>query len=306
MPEFPTDRHGLIHRSAARAAGYSDNELSRAERRGLLTRVIRGVFVVRTERDQFDAHRLFTIATYIAGGSSTTISHQSAGVLHGLSMLKPDLTRVHLTTTGTGRIDKRRHLHVGQLADDEVTTIEGIPVTSIERTAVDIACASTMGFAGALAGFDSALRNGADRERMAQMLTSRRPGIAHARRAPRYADNGAENAGESWGRAQMIEAGLPLPRLQHEFYDNDGRKVARTDYDRVGLLVAEFDGMVKYQKHLRPGESPFDAMRREKQREDDLRRLGVMVIRWTWADLENGRVVGMVREWLERLGLLAA
>ncbi|MFW0794334.1 hypothetical protein AAFP30_11025 [Gordonia sp. CPCC 205515] len=130
--------------------------------------------------------------------------------------------------------------------------------------------------------------------------------VASARRALDYADADSETAGESWGRAQMIEAGLPIPRLQHTFFDQDGTFVARTDYDWQGRLAGEFDGMEKYQKHLRDGESPFDAMKREKEREDDLRRMGVMVVRWTWADLEAGRVVGMILEWLDLLGLAAA
>ncbi|WP_324290217.1 hypothetical protein [Gordonia sp. SL306] len=81
---------------------------------------------------------------------------------------------------------------------------------------------------------------------------------------------------------------------------------ARTDYDWSALLVGEFDGDVKYRKHLRPGETPFDAMKREKEREDALGRLGIMVVRWTWKDLEKGRVVGLIREWPARLQLIAA
>jgi hypothetical protein len=69
----------------------------------------------------------------------------------------------------------------------------------------------------------------------------------------------------------MIEAGLPIPRLQHEFRDANGKLVARTDYDWEALLVGEFDGDVKYRK-----------------------------------DLEQGRVVGLIRDWLARLSLSAA
>lgn len=69
----------------------------------------------------------------------------------------------------------------------------------------------------------------------------------------------------------MIEAGLPIPRLQHEFRDENGKLVARTDYDWEGLLVGEFDGDVKYRNHL-----------------------------------EQGRVVGLIRDWLTRLSLSAA
>lgn len=59
-----------------------------------------------------------------------------------------------------------------------------------------------------------------------------------------------------------------MPRLQQEFHGADGRFVARCDYTWCGRLVGEFDGMVKYQKYVRTGETPFDVVRREKARED--------------------------------------
>lgn len=307
MTQFPTDRHGLVHRATAAAAGFSDTELARAVRNGDLVRVVRGVFAERAERTPEQYHRL--IATAVAGRSgSAIVSHQSAATIHGLAMLKPQLRRVHTTVPVGAGAHRRpnRHEHEAGLARDKITVVDGITVTTLERTAVDVACTTTMGFAGALAVFDAALRTGADRGVMYAMLQSTRRGIGQARRAFRHADGEAENPGESWGRAQMIDAGLPTPRLQHEFRDAVGDLVARTDYDWDGRLVGEFDGMAKYQKYLRHGETPFDAMRREKAREDALRRMGIMVIRWTWDDLEHGRVVPMVRDWLWRLQLVAA
>ncbi|KQS00442.1 hypothetical protein ASG12_05955 [Williamsia sp. Leaf354] len=306
MTTYPTDRHGLIHRSAALAAGFGDTEITRAVTRRELVRVARGVFVVPADRTPEELHRLSAIAT--GTSTDTVLSHQSAATVHGLEMLRPNLRRVHLTT-GTlsgGRRSSVRHEHVGVLGESDIVTVGGIRVTSLERTAVDVARTTTMGFAGALAVFDSALRLGADRGVMEAMMASSARGIGQARRALRHADGESENPGESWSRAQMIEAGLLTPRLQHEFSDRTGNVIARTDFDWAGLLVGEFDGMAKYQKHLRPGETPFDAMRREKEREDALRGLGIMVLRWTWRDLERGLVVPMIRDWLVRLRLTAA
>ena len=208
---------------------------------------------------------------------------------------------MHLTTghkTG-GRIETQRHLHSGRLGPDDVTVIDGIVVTSLEVTAVDIACSGN--FYQALAVLDSALRLGADREKMSALLDSRRRGVAVARKALAFASPLADNAGESWGRGQMIVAELPVPRLQREYFDADGQFVAKVDYDWEGKLVGEFDGMRKYTKDLGDDETALDVMKREKAREDGVRRLGPMVIRWVWADLRKNRVVPMVREWLERL-----
>ena len=59
----------------------------------------------------------------------------------------------------------------------------------------------------------------------------------------------------------------------------------------MGRLLGEFDGAVKYGRLLRPGESPGDAVVREKRREDGLRELGFDMIRWGWSDLDVPRTL---------------
>ncbi|MEP9393783.1 hypothetical protein ABLE94_16210 [Gordonia sp. VNK1] len=304
MTTFPQDAHGLIHRSAVIKAGLTDDDLRRSLRRHEIVRVIRGVFAVAAIRDHTTCHRLQSIATATTNSRKHPLSHQSAAVMHGLEMLKPNFRRVHTTAPDSGYRTATAHCHVATLDDDDVVEVDGIAVTSIERTAVDIACA-TATFPQALAVFDSALRLGAKREVMAEMLIEKRRGVAVARRALHFADGSSENPGESWSRAQMIEAGLRLPRLQHTFRDGD-QHVARTDFDWDGRLVGEFDGKVKYQKLLKPGEDVTEVVLREKAREDKLRSMNIMVIRWTWADLEAGRVVELIRQWLVQLEMAAA
>lgn len=102
----------------------------------------------------------------------------------------------------------------------------------------------------------------------------------------------------------MITAGLPLPRLQNTFQIPDGE--ARADFDWDGRVVGEFDGLQKYGRLLRPGETATAALIREKKREDALRAQGIMVIRWTWSTLERGELVESIRPWLVTAGLLAA
>lgn len=96
----------------------------------------------------------------------------------------------------------------------------------------------------------------------------------------------------------MIEADIHLPRLQcthiaegHEY---------RSDFDWDGRLAGDFDGRVKYGRLRRPGERFEQAVMREKEREDRLRGMGIMVVRWIWADLESNRMIPRVEYWLER------
>ena len=100
----------------------------------------------------------------------------------------------------------------------------------------------------------------------------------------------------------MIDADIRFPVLQcthiaegHEY---------RSDFDWECRLVGEFDGKVKYGRLRKPGETIEQAVMREKEREDRLRSIGIMVIRWIWSDLENNRMIPRVQYWLERFDRL--
>ncbi|GAA3704586.1 hypothetical protein [Gordonia hankookensis] len=311
MIDFPTDRYGLVRRERALARDISDDQLAAAERRGDLVRLAPGVLVPASDEfkgpageDTLYRLRSIAVATSERDGRGTALSHGSAAAIHGLATLASDREKVHFTNglTAGGFVRGLRHVHPGSLHPEEVVVVDGVAVTSLERTAVDVACAGS--FAQALTVFDAACRLDADRTLMADILDRRRRGARPARRALPLADALSESVGESWSRAQMIEGELPVPRLQREYRCGD--KLYRADYDWDGLLVGEFDGMTKYGRLLRSGESVRDTLMREKRREDDLRAIGVMVIRWTWAVLEKGGLVELLRPWLVRLGLIVA
>ena len=59
----------------------------------------------------------------------------------------------------------------------------------------------------------------------------------------------------------------------------------------------EFDGRVKYEKLLEPGQRASDVVIAEKRREDLIRRLtGWRCLRITWSDLEHPeRTAAMIR-----------
>ncbi|WP_044506022.1 hypothetical protein [Gordonia sp. KTR9] len=303
MTVFPADRYGLIRREATLRVGITDDKVAAAVRRGDLIRVAPGICVLADSSITKDADALYrlrciAVADSIRDRSTATLSHDSAAALHGMPLLHPDRDVVHLTkrTKGGGFVRGHRHVHVGPLPHDDVTVIDGIGVTTLPRTAVDVAVAGN--FERALVVFDRALTLKADREVMSEMLAARArwPGIAAARRALEYADPLSESVGESWSRAQIIAAGLPLPRLQHTFRTSEGE--VRADFDWDGNVIGEFDGMQKY--GLRPGETPREALIREKKREDSLRAKGFMVVRWTWGTLERGELVDLLRPWLEK------
>ncbi|MDS1112425.1 hypothetical protein RD149_01455 [Gordonia westfalica] len=306
MTVFPTDSHGLIRREATLRLGISDDVVAGAVRRGELVRLAPGVCAVpvpETDTADDELYRLksIAVATSARDGDTSTLSHDSAAAVLGLSLLHPEREFIHLTKTHVrgGFVRGHRIVHAGPLSPDDVTDVDGVPVTALERTAVDVAMAGD--FERALVVFDRALALQADLAEMTTILDSRGRwrGVGTARRALLLADAASESVGESWSRAQMIAAGLPIPRLQHTFQTSDGP--ARADFDWEGKLVGEFDGLQKYGRLLRPGETARDALIREKRREDALRAQGIMVVRWTWATLERGELVGLLRPWLTSL-----
>ena len=309
MSKFPFDGEGILRVADAKAFGIDPRHIYQAERDKKLIRLVPGVYVLPAERRPEKRHRLRVLAAEIPPG--TVVSHASAATLHGLEMLNPNLSQLHLTTVDgkAGYRRPRRCLHPGHLADEDIVEIEGVAVTSKERTAFDEARSSRWGFPAALSVFDSALRGHADRAVMEELCRSRQQGVAVARQALALADGRAENPGESWSRAQMIRGGVLTPRLQTEVFDEHGLFVARPDFDWIDehgviRLAGEFDGLGKYVDYLRPGETPKDAIRREKEREARFRDLEIIVVRWTWRDLKNRTVAAAVSSHLRTLGLV--
>lgn len=310
LPEWPLDEHGLLRRTAALAAAISDDQLAAAVKRKELARLTRGVFVpvrpssdVATAAGRWRRYRLTCIASATsARAGKAPLSHQSAA-MHGLPLLKPDLALVHVIRGGRGggSIRGGRHRHAGVVPDDEIVAVDGVGVTSLCRTALDVAEAGT--FAQALVVVDAALSRGVTRSSLLAGLAGRTTaGVRVARRAVEHGNGLSQSVGESWSRAQMIEAGLPLPVLQRG-YTLAGFE-QRPDFDWDGVLIGEFDGLIKYHGLLRPDEHPHDAVVREKLREDRFRQAGIHVVRWTWADLEQNKLIPLLRSSLARLGLL--
>jgi Protein of unknown function (DUF559) len=115
----------------------------------------------------------------------------------------------------------------------------------------------------------------------------------HASRAAsmlRLVDGRRESVGESRCGVALAMAGI-VATPQVTISDERGGFVARVDFIVDGTkLVVEFDGKVKY------ASGDAGVLWDEKRREDRLRRLGYVVVRITWAQLERpGAVAAAVR-----------
>ena len=294
VPEIPR----LLRRADALALGFSDDELAAQVRRGELVRLQRGSYVrtpAQVPIEQSARHRLVVAATIAGLRLTGVVSHASAAALHGLPLWDVRLDRVHVLRRppANGSGSARVHLHIAEVDDGELTVVDGVPVTGMTRTVVDVARSES--FEAAVVIADAALASGrTTADGLAQCLTSMGPvpGTRRAARVLAFADGASESVGESRSRVLMHRLGLPAPDLQVRVLRADRSVVGRCDFGwRSHRTLGEFDGRVKYGRLLKPGQLGGDVVFEEKLREDELRDLRWQVVRWTWADLSSGDIV---------------
>lgn len=297
-------QHGLVLRHQALAAGMSVDEVRRRVRRGEWIAVRRGVYVGREHWDALDEHRgrplLEARAASLTMRVPHMLSHDSAAHAWSLPILAGD-RMVHVTRPDVrgGRTEFGVKHHRAGYRECDTDRVEGLPVLSRARTAIDIA--REHGLRHGLVACDSALRAGVGRRALEDVLATMPswPGLAAARRAVTLADPGAESVGESLTRLLVLELGLGP--VETQFGLTDGRRTVFCDL-RVQRHVIEFDGRVKYRGPEaggfagRPAE---DVVWQEKQRQDFICGFKLGMSRVVWADLRPD-VLARTRDRLRR------
>jgi hypothetical protein len=288
--------NGCFTRADALRAGLDDNDIRRALKVRLWTRVRWGVYTFTdlwTEQDEVARHLAVARAVARKLGPAVALSHVSAALDHGLTVWGADLSLVHVTRLdgGAGRIESGVQHHEGFCATSEVSEKDGYLIVQPVRAALE--AAALMSAEAAVAALDSGLhlkQFGTEELDGAFELMQHWPDTLHLQFAVRFADGRSESVGESRARYLCYTHGLPAPALQFRVYDERGALAGITDMAwEEHRLLGEFDGKVKYGRLLRPGEEPGDAVFREKRREDELRRLtDFSMVRLTWADLYRG------------------
>ena len=189
MTILPTDRYGLIRRTATLRLGISDDAVTAAVRRGELVRLAPGVCAYSVDEsaaedplDRLYRLKSVAVATSARDRNASVLSHDSAAAVHKLPLLHPAREVVHLTKTDKvcGFGHGLRIVHAGPVASGDVVDVDGVRLTSLERTAVDVAMAGD--FARALVVFDRALAADADVSTMA--TSSSRAGDGAVRGLP--------------------------------------------------------------------------------------------------------------------------
>lgn len=270
---------------------------------GRAVRVARGAYSpVESWHESTPRARYLALIRAIAMTRATrpVLSHWSAAAVHDLPMDGDWPTLVHITQApGAGA--RSRHAvirHSTSLSGDEVEEIDGLLVTTLARTVVDIAATAETRRAIVMA--DAVLFHDADhgvhpRLRRDELLAAadsrgRFSGFRRARSVIDFAETQAATPIESVSRFTMHQLGCPRPQLQVAHYDRAGF-IGNTDFAWPEFgVVGEADGRQKYlDERFRGGRSAEQVVYDEKLREDRLRALPRKVARWGWSVARDPR-----------------
>lgn len=268
-------QHGVIARGGLLAAGIGDEAIKARLRTGGLVQLHVGVYAL--------AHRAMRpqarwMAATLAGGEGTVLSHRSAAALWGL---RPAPTQIDVTVPhGTGARRRAAGVCVRQtrrLGAWERSVRDGIPVTAVARTLLDLAAIVP----------PHHLRRAVERAEQLELFDLRavervleahpgRPG----RRALATLLADAHRHGLPVTRSDMEAAMLQVcidftvPRPQVNRYDKDREVDFRWPDHR---LVVEVDGWATHKTRR--------AFEDDRARDRALLAEGWRVARFTWSDV---------------------
>ncbi|MFQ1003530.1 type IV toxin-antitoxin system AbiEi family antitoxin domain-containing protein [Modestobacter sp. SSW1-42] len=293
---------GAFTASDVAHAGLAPTDVQSALRRREWSRLRRGVYVERDvledaiRRGDAASHRLRCAAVLLCLGGRPAVSHASAARLAGL--LAPrgaEADHVSLTDEQQWRTGRGYAVMRAALPAHHVRVDGRFRTTGPARTLVD--CARSWSLEDAVIAMDAALHSEEVTEaelRTAVLEQTHWAGIGAAARAAGLADGRAESPLETLGRLRMLGSGLPAPELQMDLHGPRGF-VGRVDaWWEDAAVAVEFDGLVKYTDPF-DGRSAAQVLWEEKRREDELRDLGVRVLRIVSADLGEAWPVKVAR-----------
>ncbi|SOD75126.1 putative AbiEi antitoxin of type IV toxin-antitoxin system [Jatrophihabitans sp. GAS493] len=301
LPAATAAQHGAFTTVQAIEAGWSRTALARAAQRGELVRIRRGTFclaerLAAASPEERNRRLCTQVAAALLTMPSAVASQGSAALLSGLPMLRTPRQPCITIAPGRGGSFEGLHVHRARLtADDAAATPEvgagsathALRRTSVGRTICDIA--REYGRDAAVVTADAALhRTPGDRPSIASCL-ERSAGWPWIRRATDLldlVDDRSESPLESMSRLRIRDLGLPPPELQSVLKDVGGRFLGRVDFfwPQFGV-VGEADGFEKY------ATAPMEVLRAEKLRQERLEQIGLVVVRWGWAEVNRPEIL---------------
>ncbi len=267
---------GVISAEQAGLKGLSSRQIQYRVNTEQWIRIRRGVYL-NAAFPFAERAKLFALTIGGAGHAS----HRFAAGLFGLDPLlrsNPEVT----TRNGLGLRFEGIHVHESkQLHTADLTFIDGLAVSGIERTIMDC-CAVTPERWKILALIDSALAKGLTTpEKLLHCLKLHarrgRDGTVRFRAALEFLDQqrrAAIGPISQKAASAVVSAGLPKPRHEVRIFDLRGNFVAQVDSFWPNGYVHEYDGFTSHR-------SRRIATRKDIEKRARLRSLGLIVDEFT-------------------------
>jgi hypothetical protein len=218
---------------------------------------------------------------YTRLGTPDTVSFYSAASIHAFKLpgtvanarLTPSAGLLHLTRTGSSAPRRKGVIgHRSSLKPADVVMLQGVPVTSIPRTLLDLAGTGTLTLEDLVVIVDDLV---CEHVRYQHPRTARLPlgelqrnieirramaGLPLLRRALELARVGADSPPETRLRLLLGRSGLPAFEPNHLLLDQQGKPLWTDLGCPAFRLALEYDGG----HHLSPGQQHADALRNER------------------------------------------
>jgi hypothetical protein len=258
LAEIATRQHGVV---TTAQLGLTSGSITYRLRTGTLHRVHRGVYAVGHKRLSEKGKYM---AAVLAAGEHAALASLSAAALW--KAWRRPVREIHVLVPGDRRPQQGFRLHTTRHLDPrDITTLDGIPVTTMARTLVDLTDVLTA------AQLANVIHEAAFRNRFNLTATTRAMARANGRRNLALLVQAiAANAAGSAGTRSDLEdrfldqiAGLPEPRINTKI---DGIEV---DFAWPGLVI-EIDG---------PGHERPRTRREDAARDERLAEAGYQVVR---------------------------
>lgn len=220
------------------------------------------------------------MAAVLAGGPGAVLSHRSAAKLWGIRA--SGCSRAEITVPLGRRAGSGVEVHHGALAEDERTSLCGIPVTTASRTLLDLAAVfDPQRLERALR--EAEFRRLGDPTSLVALLERhpRRRGTAILRRmlaAGRLGDGVTRSVLEDRFLAFLDDRGLPRPKLNRHV-EVAGRLVECDCVWRDERVIVELDGHAAHGRR--------SAFEEDRARDRTLNAAGWRIVRVTWRQLER-------------------
>ena len=202
-------------------------------------RLFRDVYSAKTEdvtlRDRIEG-------AWLRSGRQGVIAGVAASALHNAQWVDDDIP-IELIWN-YGRSPSGLLVRNETLAEDEITRVAGIPVTTRVRTAFDLG--RYLPRDEAVARLDSLMRAQVFSIEDVSLLAKRyrgARGLKSLKIALPLVDGGAASPRETWLRLLYIDAGLPTPTTQIPIVEGRGRLVRWADMGwEEFMVVSEYEG----------------------------------------------------------------